>query len=211
MQEDTMRISQFLHTSAAAAAILSGASLFPLAVSAPATAGDKPVLSNVVPQSMAMTLHAKIAAINPGTRQVTLVGRSGTPVTLVAGPAVRLEMLKVGDIVNATYYRSVAFVVSQPGEPVPADQMDMAITRPAEAPGGTAISVSRISGVVVGIDLGAHRVDLVSPGGGPVYTVEVIDPARQARLPLLKVGDTITAVVSQTLAVAIQPAPKSVF
>jgi len=62
-----------------------------------------------------------------------------------------------------------------------------------------------------GIDLGAHSVDIVNPKGGEVYAVHVTDPDRQASLPMLKVGDTITAVVSETLAVSIQPAPKSFF
>jgi hypothetical protein len=39
----------------------------------------------------------------------------------------------------------------------------------------------------------------------------VTDPARIAMLSQLKVGDTITAVVSQALAVSIDPAPKSWF
>jgi hypothetical protein len=52
---------------------------------------------------------------------------------------------------------------------------------------------------------------MVNPQGGQVFTFHVTDPDRQARLPMLKVGDTITAVVSETLAVSIQPAPKSLF
>jgi hypothetical protein len=144
-------------------------------------------------------------------RQVTLVGPSRTPVTLTAGPAVRLEMLKVGDTVNAQYYRSVAFVVSQPGATVPDDEIKQATARPVEVPGGVGMRVTQITGLVVGIDLGAHSVDVVNPQGGQVYTVHVTDPDRQARLPMLKVGDTITAVVSEELAVSIQPAPKSLF
>ena len=54
-------------------------------------------------------------------------------------------------------------------------------------------------------------VEIVNPSGGGVYTVNVTDPARQALLGNLKVGDTITAVVSQALAVSITPAPKSWF
>jgi hypothetical protein len=71
--------------------------------------------------------------------------------------------------------------------------------------------VTQITGLVVGIDLGAHSVDVVNPQGGQVYNVHVTDPDRQARLPMLKVGDKITAVVSEALAVSIQPAPKSLF
>src|SRR5271165_5391997 len=48
-------------------------------------------------------IQVRITAIEPSTRWVTLAGASGQQVTLVAGPAVRLVLLKVGDTVVATY------------------------------------------------------------------------------------------------------------
>ncbi|WP_448204931.1 hypothetical protein [Azospirillum sp. sgz302134] len=201
----------FPTVSAVAALFFSVALLAPAALPQPAAAQTKPGLTNTIPENAAVTIHAKIKSIDPVKRQVTLVGRSGTPVTLTAGPNVRLEMLKVGDTVDAQYYRSVAFVLSQPGTTVPEDEIRQAIARPVEAPGGVGMQVTRVSGLVVGIDLEAHSVDLVNPQGGEVVTVNVTDPARQAKLPLLKVGDTITAVISEALAVSIQPAPKSWF
>ncbi|MBB3266251.1 hypothetical protein FHW79_003889 [Azospirillum sp. OGB3] len=196
---------------ATAVGILCGALLAAVTVPHPASAQGRPVLTNVIPESAAVTLHAKITGIDADKRKVTLGGRSGTPVTVMAGPAVRLEMLKVGDTVDAQFYRSVAFMVSQPGTPVPEDEVQQAVARPVEAPGGIGVQVTRLSGLVVGIDLGANSIDLVNPNGGEVYTVNVTDPARQARLPSLKVGDTITAVVSEALAVSIEPARKSWF
>lgn len=68
-----------------------------------------------------------------------------------------------------------------------------------------------MSGLVVAIDMAAHSVDLVNPSGGGIYTVEVTDPERIAMLSQIKVGDTITAVVSEALAVSIEPASKSLF
>jgi hypothetical protein len=61
------------------------------------------------------------------------------------------------------------------------------------------------------VDLAAHSIDIVNPSGGGIYTIDVTDPSRQALLGNLKVGDTITAVVSQALAVSITPAPESWF
>ncbi|MBK4721492.1 hypothetical protein JJL56_21785 [Azospirillum sp. YIM DDC1] len=196
---------------ATAVGILCGALLAAATVPHPASAQSRPVLTNIIPESAAVTIHAKITAIDVGKRKVTLAGRSGTPVTVMAGPAVRLEMLKMGDTVDAQFYRSVAFMVSQPGTPVPEDEVQQAVARPAEAPGGIGVQVTRLSGLVVGIDLSANSIDLVNPNGGEVYTVNVTDPARQAKLPSLKVGDTITAVVSEALAVSIEPARKSWF
>jgi hypothetical protein len=69
----------------------------------------------------------------------------------------------------------------------------------------------KVSGTVVDIDLSSNSIKLVNPSGGMVYTIDVTDPARVAMLGSLKVGDTINAVVSQVLAVTIEPAPKSWF
>ena len=162
-----------------------------------------------------MTIHAKITAINPSTREVTLQGRSGNSVTVTAGPVVRLDMLKVGDTVNAQYYRSVAFELSTPrgGDQAPRsnDAVVQVTEQQAQAPGGIGVRLTQIQGLVVGIDRASNSLDLVNPSGGGIYTIEVTDPARVAMLSQVKVGDVITAVVSQALAVSIEPAPKSWF
>jgi hypothetical protein len=164
---------------------------------------------NVIPESAAVIYQAKIRSIDPANRHVTLVGSSGQLVVLAAGPNVRLEMLKAGDTVNAKYYRSVAFLLTQPGMPVPENQITDVVAQNAQLPGGFGVQKTRISGLVVGVDMAAHSLDLVDPSGGGVHTIDVTDPARQMSMSELKVGDTVTAVVSQALAVSIEPAPKS--
>lgn len=199
---------------AVATGLLAMAALTPAMLPVPAAAQGNPTYTNVVPQSEAATIHAKITAINPDTRQVTLQGRAGNSVTLTAGPAVRLHLLKVGQVVNAQYYRSVGFMVTPAGGAATAanqNEVSQMIARPAEAPGGIGVQLTKVSGTVVGIDMASHSVDLVDPSGGGIYTIDVTDPARMAMLADLKVGDTITAVVSQVLAVSIEPAPKSLF
>ena len=172
-------------------------------------------LRNVIPQAEAVTLQAKITAIDPSTRAVTLKGPSGNSVTVTAGPLVRLGLLQVGQTVNAKYYRSVAFVVNPPrggnGVPISATQFAQVTMQPVQAPGGVALRMVKISGTVVGIDLSSNSISLVNPSGGQVYTIDVTDPSRIAMLPSLHVGDTISAVVSQVLAVSITPAPKGWF
>jgi hypothetical protein len=111
---------------------------------------NNPVLTNVIPQSEEATIHAKITAINPSNRWVTLAGASGRRVTVIAGPAVRLNMLKVGDRVNAKYYRSVGFAVNPPtggnGVPVSDDQMAQILAQPVQAPGGVGVRLTKVSG-----------------------------------------------------------------
>jgi len=210
-----MRFRNSLPTAAAATLIACAAPGLSIALSHVAAAQGNPTLSNVIPNSESATLQARITAINAKTRAVTLVGASGDKVTVIAGPAVRLEKLKVGDRINAQYYRSVAFIVRPPtggnGTPVSDDQITQVIAQPAQAPGGVGVTLVKISGTVVGIDLAAHRLDLVSPSGGGVYTIDVTDPSRIAMLGSLKVGDTITAAVSQAFAISIERAPKRWF
>jgi hypothetical protein len=202
-------------TKAAAAVLMAGAIYaLPSAASAQsmAAAPQASTIQNAVPQSEEVTLQAKIKHINTATREIVLENASGDKVTVTAGPLVRLNLLKVGDTVNAQYYRSVAFLVSGPtggnGTPVSNDQIAATVARPASAPGGVAIAVTKISGTVVGIDLASNTINVVNPTGGRVYTLDVTDPNRQAMLSTLNVGDTVTAVVSQTLAVSVTPATK---
>jgi len=67
------------------------------------------------------------------------------------------------------------------------------------------VRVTKIQATVVGIDLAAQNLDVVNPSGGGVYTIHVTDPERVAKLSTLKVGDTITAAISQALAVSVTP------
>jgi hypothetical protein len=175
----------------------------------PAAAQQHPVLKNVIPESASMTLQAKITAVNPSTREVALQGRSGNTVTVTAGPVVRLDMLKIGDTVNAQYYRSVASGISasKGGNEAPRskDEMVEMTDQPAEAPGGAGVRLIRAQGPIVAIDRASNRFDVVNPSGGGVYTIEVTNPERIAQLSEVRVGDTITAVVSQAVAVSIEP------
>jgi hypothetical protein len=207
--EDIMKSHRLSIPAAAAAAL----ALLPLA--GPAIAQGLPPQSSAIaapiPLPEAVTIHAKITAINPQTREITLAGANGAAVTLTAGHLVDLSRLKVGDTVNAKYYRSVAFLISAPGSAAPENDVAAAAAQNVQAPGGDILVLTRISATVVGIDLAAHSIDLVDPSGGAVRTIVVTDPSRIALLPQLNVGDTITAVVSQLLAVSVDPAPKSWF
>jgi hypothetical protein len=208
-----MYTSKFTTKTAAAVLMMGAVYALPGAANAQSMAAPQAAsATNAIPQSEQVVLQAKIKKINTTTRAVTLENSSGEKVTVTAGPLVRLNLLKVGDTVNAKYYRSVAFLVNGPsggnGTPVTDDQMTAAVAQPATAPGGVAVGVVKIQGTVVGVDLASNTINVINPSGGQVYTLDVTDPARQAMLPSLNVGDTITAVVSQTLAVTITPAPK---
>lgn len=65
----------------------------------------------------AVSLTAKIEAIDQTSRMITLKGKGGDMETIYAGPEVkRFDELKVGDTVTFTYYESVAYQIHKPGE-----------------------------------------------------------------------------------------------
>ena len=142
-----MKSKAMLPMATIAAMFACGTTIIPALLN-PAAAQQHPVLKNVIPESASMTIQANITAINPTTREVTLQGPSGRKVSVTAGPIVRLEMLKVGETVNAQYYRSVGFDVSGPkggnGTPKSSGEMTQAIEQRAEGPGGIAARVTQV-------------------------------------------------------------------
>ena len=204
-----MTRTHVLKSLAFAAALATAGTALPVAMSAPASAQANPTLASI-PEPMAETLHAKITAINTQTRKVTLRGASGRAVTVTAGPLVRLEMLQTSDTVDVQFYRSVAFELSKTMNVAPNAAL-VAVDQNATAPGGVGVALMRLSGTVVGLHPASNSVDVVSPGGGGVYTIHVTDPARIAMLSQVKLGDTITAVVSDAFAVSIEKAKTSWF
>jgi hypothetical protein len=101
----------------------------------------------------------------------------------------------------------VAFELSGPNEKAPADEMTKVVARPEQGLGGVGVRQTRISGLVTGVDQAAHTLEVVNPSGGEEHTIFVTDPARIAAMKSVKVGDTITAIVSEALAVSIEPVP----
>ncbi len=192
-------------------AAVAALALLPLA--GPATAqGIAPQPGSVtspIPTPEAISIHAKITALDPQARTITLTAANGNSATVQVGHLVDLSRLKVGDVVNAKYYRSVAFLLTAANETAPDDAIATAVARNVEVPGGDVLHAVRISATVVGIDLADHSIDVVDPSGGAVRTIIVTQPDRIALLPKLNIGDTVTAVVSQLLAVSVTPAPQS--
>jgi hypothetical protein len=77
---------------------------------------------------------------------------------------------------------------------------------PGQMPAGAAGAKMVVTGLVVGVDPVAHTVSIVDRSGGAIRTVDVVDPERQKQLGQIKVGDTITAVISEAVAVGVEPA-----
>ena len=159
-------------------------------------------------QSQTIRARAQVKVIDLGTREVTLVGPQGNVFVVHAGDAVHnLDKVKAGDTVVATYYGSVVLVLSAPGSKIPEDQANAAAVRAPKghSPAGAVGVKVVVTGTVVGVDLAAHTISLVDPAGGMVHTFTVADPRRQAALKRVKLGDSLTAIGTEALAIALDP------
>jgi len=156
-----------------------------------------------------VTIKATVKAVDQANRTVTLVGPSGETKTLKVGPAVQnLPQVKPGDIVVAHYVDSIAYVVAPAGTKTPEDMLALAAARavPGQLPAGAVEGKVVLTGLVVGVNPAAHSISLVNPDGGEIRTLDVKNPEYQSMLASIKVGDQITAVISEAVAVAVEPA-----
>jgi hypothetical protein len=74
---------------------------------------------------------------------------------------------------------------------------------PGQLPAAAAANCIVVTGLVVGIDLADHSLQLIDPSGGEVHTVTVIHPQRQRQLGRVKVGDKITAYMTEALLISV--------
>ncbi len=160
-------------------------------------------------QSDTISLRATVKSVDLKKHTIVLVGDSGETKKLKLGPDVQnLAQVKPGDVVVAQYYESVAYVVAAAGTKTPEDMLALAAAQsePGEKPAGGVASKVVVTGLVVGVNPMTSTLSLVNPEGGEVHTFVVMDPDYQEMLPDVKVGDTLTAVISDAMAVAVEPA-----
>jgi hypothetical protein len=156
-----------------------------------------------------VSARATVKAIDLATRTVTLEGAGGNTTTLKVGQEVQnLPQVKVGDVVIAHYFTSTAYVLCPPGAKLPDDALTVAGARaaPGDLPAGVVGTKLVVTGLVVGIDPSQHTVSLVDPAGGAIRTINVVTPEGQQNLHLVKVGDTITAIITEAVLVGVEPA-----
>ncbi|CAB3682804.1 hypothetical protein [Achromobacter pestifer] len=151
------------------------------------------------------TASGKVTAVDPATRTITLQGANGNSVDVVAGSDVRnFNQIKPGDMLTLDYYESVAVDVRRAGSGAPEVVTETAATRNAKGakPGGAVGRQTTITAEIWHINKSANLVTLKGPQGG-MRTIQVKDPALQARLQQLKEGDLVDFTITQAVAAAI--------
>jgi Cu/Ag efflux protein CusF len=164
--------------------------------------GATPMPSGSVARTV--TMQATVTGIDVPGRVVTLKGPKGNSVTFHVGDDVKnLDQVKVGDIVVAKYYESLALKVTKDGAPT-GDAVTAAVSAPkGQMPAGAVVQSDTIKAKVTAIGKHKDWVTLVGPEGNAL-TIKVKDPKNLAGV---KVGDDVSATYTQALAIAVEPVP----
>jgi Cu/Ag efflux protein CusF len=155
------------------------------------------------------TLTATVVAVDQQSRFVTLKGPKGKEVTVEAGPEVHIDQLKPGDQVTAHYQSAIALELL-PADSVAAGTEVESGTSSGALQGKPGMATGRsisVTSKLTAVDLKHHTVTLTG-ADGKERVIEVKDPARQARMSKLKVGDMVRITYVEALAVTVTPKAK---
>lgn len=148
------------------------------------------------------TIVGTVEAIDQASRMATFRGSKGNVVTVQIDERV-VNLPQVGDTVTVAYYESWALQLDKPGEAAGATTMR---TGPSsQTPSGLAARRTNIQATVTAIDAGKPSVTFRGPKGNSQEVNVGENPKILARL---KVGDTYDVTYTESLAVAIEKAPK---
>lgn len=161
-------------------------------------------------EAVLVSVTARIEALNQQTREVMLRGPQGNTVSFVVDPKVqRLSEFKVGDLVTAEYYLSLAAELREPTAEEKAAPMQ-ALGAVAKAPPGSSpvaggLRAFKVVVTVEGIDLPTRALTVKGPMGN-YLTVRARDVNK---LKQMKLGDTIVIVYTEALAIGMNKASVS--
>lgn len=170
----------------------------------PAVEGKKPS----VKKERTTQVVATVEAVDQEKRIITVKGPEGNIFDIVAGENVKnLAQVKAGDLMEVTYYESVAVKVFKPGEMPQGSGATVAAERLAklgEKPSGIVGAQATITAVVESISPKKTSVTL-KMSDGKFKTVKIKD---KKNLDNVKAGDEVQIIVTEALAVAVKPAKK---
>jgi hypothetical protein len=172
------------------------------------SAADQPATASAPmsrEKSVLVTATASVEAINYKTRELTLKGPLGNTVTFTVDPQVkRLNEIKVGDLVRADYYVSLAAELRKPT--AEEEKHPLTVTEAAgKAPAGTSPAAAglrqyKVVTTIEGLDRPTETITVKGPMGRYV-TVRVADPSR---LTKMRIGENIVVTYTEALAISVQ-------
>ena len=152
-----------------------------------------------------VTVTASVEAIDVAKREVTLKGPLGNTVTFTVDPKVkRLDEVKVGDLIRAEYYISIAAELRKPTakeEKTPFVLLDAAAKAPPGAsPAASGLRRFKVVTTIEGLDRPAQTVTVKGPRGN-YLTVRVADPSR---LTQMRIGEHVIITYTEALAIGLE-------
>lgn len=173
-----------------------------------AIGADEATKPAVVPsreKTVLLSITATVEAIDHAAREITLKGPLGNTVTFTASPEIkRLNEVKVGDLVRADYYMSIAAELRAPTpeeEKVPFALVDAAGKAPAGvSPAAGGLRRFKVVTTVEGVDLPTETITIKGPRG-KYATLHV---PGSPNLSKLKLGEKIIVTYTEALAVSLE-------
>jgi hypothetical protein len=156
-------------------------------------------------EAKSVKIHGTVEAVDKDKGTVTLKGPKGRTLTIAVQDKQKLDMVKVGDPVVATYIEAVAFKVMKAGSGTPGMSMKegTASSKPGENPAGAVGREVTVTATITGIDKKAQTVTIKGPQGHS-ETIKARDPKN---LDLVKVGDLVDITYAQALIVSLDKPP----
>lgn len=176
---------------------------------APAPSASAAVVSSPdqIAGAVSAKMSARISAINPATREVTLKGPKGDEQVVTLGDEVKnFAQLKVGDLVFVRYAESLVLTLKK-GQAGVRSRVES--TASTAAPAGSKPGVTEVEQVTVLADVVAKdtkKQTITLRGAKKTRTVH-IDNAE--RFQSIKVGDQVEAVSTKITAINVSPAARA--
>jgi hypothetical protein len=199
-------ISIFYRTAAFTTAMILGGLVLAGPVS-PSYARAQDGIAAMGSESEMVTSRARVLKVDAARRTLHVRRQSGDVVDIQVGDEVRnFDQIRAGDDIVIHYRQTATYTVAKPGTKLPVSRKLITGTRamPGELPRGALSQEITATGVIVGVDTTANELSVVPQRGGPAHTIAVMDPERQEQLKKVKVGDTLTIVYSEALAIAVE-------
>lgn len=154
------------------------------------------------------TIKATIVSVDEAPRKLTLKGADGRTRVVKVGPQVQnFAQIKPDDVVVVSFYQSIGTDFRQPGKGEPSvTSVDLSARAAKGAlPAGTMVEATVFTFEVVGIEP-QHNELILADSSGKLQMVQLLDAKSLAMLPKINVGDKYDVVVTDALAVSVQPA-----
>ncbi|GHD29665.1 hypothetical protein [Parahalioglobus pacificus] len=189
-------------TSMAALAALTLSLNAPLSWAQEAAADETPVGGA---RAMVLSVEAVVTKVDPETKQVSLEGPMGNPITLTAREeVVSIDDIKVGDVLAATYMAALEGELREPTEEELAEPWvvleDAAVSESAEQPGIGGARLIRAVCTIEGMNRLLGTVTVLDSRGA-AHVITDVEPEKMSNVTL---GQSIVLVYTEALAISLE-------